>query len=196
MKNTTAETEAKMPEMAAAVEELVNAMSNHPSGYSWTYEQLQAAKQFGTVDTRFPSAPATAGTVTTATAAAKKFINISNHPSTRWGTEQIEAAQKFGDIYDVEFPNVPATAGTEKISQMADELLQQLLERNPATVMTIMVAGEFTLAYAIITRCLRAGITVVAACSDRCTEEVVNSDGTTTKTVTFKFVQFREFPKL
>ena len=135
-------------------------------------------------------------TTKTATAAEKRFINISNHPSTRWSNEQLQAAQEFGRVFDIPFPNVPATAGTEDISHLADEIFQQLLESNPVTVMTVMVAGEFTLAYAIITRCLRAGITVVAACSDRCTEEVVNDDGTTTKTVIFKFVQFREFPKL
>ena len=127
------------------------------------------------------------------TTAAETFINVSNHPSTRWGNEQLQAAQKFGNIVDIAFPSVPATAGTTDISHLADEIFQQLLERKPKAV---MVAGEFTLAYAIITRCLRAGITVVAACSDRCTEEVVNDDGTTTKTVIFKFVQFREFPKL
>ena len=60
----------------------------------------------------------------------------------------------------------------------------------------IMIAGEFTLAYTMINLCLRAGVKVVAACSERRTQEVVNEDGTTIKTTVFEFIQFREFPKL
>lgn len=124
------------------------------------------------------------------------FINLSNHPSVKWGSAQLEAAMELTSdnrIKDIQFPAVPATATTTDILAIADGLHHAVMENKPEV---IMISGEFTLAYAMIELCLRAGIKVVAACSDRCTKEVVNEDGTTTKTVNFEFVQFREFPKL
>ena len=124
------------------------------------------------------------------------FINISNHPSNRWDKKQLEAAKALtndGLVGDIPFPAVPATATTSDILAIADGLHHTVMANKPEA---IMVAGEFTLAYTMIEICLRAGIKVVAACSDRCTKEVVNEDGTTTKTTVFEFIQFREFPKL
>ena len=124
------------------------------------------------------------------------FINLSNHPSSKWSSAQLESAFALttdNQIKDISFPAVPATATMDDIIKIADGLHHTVMANKPEA---IMVAGEFTLAYAMIELCLRAGIKVVAACSDRCTKEVVNEDGTTTKTVNFEFVQFREFPKL
>ena len=124
------------------------------------------------------------------------FINLSNHPSVKWGKMQLEAAMELtsdNQIKDIPFPAVPATATTSDILAIADGLHHTVMANKPEA---IMVAGEFTLAYTMIEICLRAGIKVVAACSDRCTKEVVNEDGTTTKTTVFEFIQFREFPKL
>lgn len=124
------------------------------------------------------------------------FINISNHPSSRWDAKQLEAALELtsdNNVMDVPFPAVPATATTADIITIADGLHHTVMANKPSA---IMIAGEFTLAYTLIELCLRAGIKVVAACSDRRTKEVVNEDGTTTKITIFEFVQFREFPKL
>lgn len=124
------------------------------------------------------------------------FINLSNHPSLKWGNTQIESALALtsdNHIQDVPFPAVPATATTADILAIADGLHHTVMTNRPEA---IMIAGEFTLAYTLIELCLRAGIKVVAACSDRRTNEVVNQDGTVTKTVNFEFIQFREFPKL
>ena len=124
------------------------------------------------------------------------FINLSNHPSSKWSSAQLENALSMtsdNHVMDIPFPAVPATATTTDILMIADGLHHTVMANKPEV---IMVAGEFTLAYTMIELCLRAGIKVVAACSDRCTKEVVNEDGTTTKTVNFEFVQFREFPKL
>lgn len=124
------------------------------------------------------------------------FINLSNHPSVKWGSAQLKSAFALttdNQIKDIQFPAVPATATTTDILAIADGLHHTVMENKPEV---IMISGEFTLAYAMIELCLRAGIKVVAACSDRCTKEVVNEDGTTTKTTVFEFVQFREFPKL
>lgn len=124
------------------------------------------------------------------------FINLSNHPSSKWSKMQLEAAMELTSdnrIQDIPFPAVPATATTSDVLAIADGLHHTVMANKPEA---IMVAGEFTLAYTMIEICLRAGIKVVAACSDRCTKETVNEDGTVTKTVNFEFVQFREFPKL
>lgn len=125
------------------------------------------------------------------------FINLSNHPSSKWSSAQLESAFALTSdnrIQDIPFPAVPPTATTSDILAIADGLHHTVMENKPEV---IMISGEFTLAYTLIELCLRAGgIKVVAACSDRRTQEVVNSDGTTTKTTVFEFIQFREFPKL
>lgn len=124
------------------------------------------------------------------------FINISNHPSNRWDKKQLEAAKALtndGLVGDIPFPAVPATASSSEVISMADSLYSDIMSKRPDAV---MVAGEFTLAYTIIKLLMQHGVKVVAACSDRRTHEVVNEDGTTTKTVNFEFIQFREFPKL
>ena len=124
------------------------------------------------------------------------FINLSNHPSSKWSASQLESAFALtsdNHVMDIPFPAVPATATTSDILAIADGLHHTVMTNRPEA---IMVAGEFTLAYTMIELCLRAGIKVVAACSDRRTKETVNEDGTVTKTVNFEFVQFREFPKL
>lgn len=124
------------------------------------------------------------------------FINISNHNSAKWSSAQLEAAKALtidGVIMDLQFPNVPPTATDSDIVSIADGLYSEAMKHQPEVV---MVAGEFSLTYIMATLFLRAGIKVVAACSDRRVEEVVNDNGTTTKNVVFEFVQFREFPKL
>lgn len=124
------------------------------------------------------------------------FINISNHPSNRWGKKQLEAAKALtndGLVGDIPFPTVSATASSSEVISMADSLYSDIMSKRPDAV---MVAGEFTLTYTIIKLLMQHGVKVVAACSDRCVQEVVNEDGTTTKTVNFEFIQFREFPKL
>lgn len=124
------------------------------------------------------------------------FINLSNHPSSKWSSAQLESAFALtsdNHVMDIPFPAVPSTATTEDILTIADGLHHKVMANKPEA---IMVAGEFTLAYTMIELCIRAGIKVVAACSERRTQEVVNEDGTTIKTTVFEFIQFREFPKL
>ena len=124
------------------------------------------------------------------------FINLSNHQSSKWSSAQLESAFALtsdNHVMDIPFPAVPSTATTEDIITIADGLHHKVMANKPEA---IMVAGEFTLAYVMIELCLRAGLKVVAACSERRTQEVVNEDGTTIKTTVFEFIQFREFPKL
>lgn len=117
----------------------------------------------------------------------KIFYNISNHPSAKWGARQHDAAAAMGNVTDIAFPAVPTAASTDEVRAMAAEIADQIEPDAYA-----LVAGEFSLVYALTSMLISKGVTVLAACSDRNAEEVVQADGTTKKVVVFDFVQFRE----
>ncbi len=117
------------------------------------------------------------------------FVNLSNHPSAMWSTAQLVEAQKYGEILDLPFPQVPARATVEQVADLAEDTVARVLELRPEMV---MCQGEFTLTYAIVTRLKAAGVTVVAACSERMVEERM-VDGEYKKTISFAFEQFRAF---
>jgi hypothetical protein len=125
------------------------------------------------------------------------FLNISNHKSASWSKEQLAAARELGggEIIDIAFPAVPSTATTKDVVQMAADLVNDVYVEGKQQPITAMVQGEMTLTLAIVSILREIGVVVVAACSDRCTEEVVKEDGTTEKRSVFKFVQFREYPR-
>lgn len=113
------------------------------------------------------------------------FVNYSNHPSDKWDVEQISEASKYGRIVDIPFPNVPPLMDEDGIASMADEQVALILSYSPDAV---MCQGEFTLSYSVINRLLEAGISVLAACSDRVKEE---KDGMMISN--YKFIRFREY---
>lgn len=117
------------------------------------------------------------------------FINCSNHPSEKWSDGQKEAALKYGKITDIPFPPVSPGASEKEVDETAKELCKRIRTFRPAAV---MCQGEYTLTYAVISKLRRAGIRVVAACTERqVVEEVI--DGRTEKKSVFKFMGFREF---
>lgn len=119
------------------------------------------------------------------------FYNVSNHPSARWSASQLEAAHKMGgQVVDIAFPAVPSAATTAEVVQMAEQVAAQVF----ADCEQAMVQGEMTLTLAIVRALQARGITCLAACSDRKTVEKVQPDGSTVKTATFEFVQFRAYP--
>lgn len=65
-----------------------------------------------------------------------------------------------------------------------------ILALHPAMV---LVQGEMTTVFAVVSALQAVGIRCCAACSDRVSEERTLPDGTTEKVSTFKFVQFREY---
>lgn len=118
------------------------------------------------------------------------FINFSNHPSSKWGKEQLIAAQIYGDITDIPFPSVDPMAETSDIINLADEILLKIrLFENP----TVLVQGEFTLAFAVVKKLQSAGIKAVAACSVRVVTELPNEKGALVKKTYFRFMKFREY---
>ena len=118
------------------------------------------------------------------------LINCSNHVSKNWSEKQLNAASEWGEIVDYSFPHVSATADEEYINKLANDIVKNIRTMQPSAV---MCQGEFTLSYAIITKLLKCGIKVIAACSERKTEEVVLADGNTEKKSFFEFVRFREY---
>jgi hypothetical protein len=120
----------------------------------------------------------------------KTFVNFSNHPSSSWSEAQREAAEKYGRIVDIEFPQVPAEADESQVAMLARKELQAILSLDPAAV---MVQGEFTLAFGVVSALISMGIKTVAACSERQTVEWKEDDGTAVKKAVFRFTRFREY---
>ena len=117
------------------------------------------------------------------------FLNFSNHPSILWGEKQKKAAEQYGKIEDLPFPQVQPDMSSAEVRKMAEEYAEQILMKNPDCV---LCQGEFCLSWHVIACLKKAGITVVAACSERKTEEIYGESGTEKMSV-FQFVQFREY---
>ena len=119
-------------------------------------------------------------------------INLSNHKSAAWSEAQTNAALEIGasTIVDLPFPQIPAGATLQEVETLADQYLGRVLDLQPAAV---MLQGETVFCFSLANKLKQKGIATVAACSDRCVEEVVKEDGTTEKKSVFKFVQFRPY---
>lgn len=120
-----------------------------------------------------------------------KLINISNHSSKNWSKEQKVG---FDEIIDVEFPNIPANATTKDVILIAYDLLDKLTDEvSTEDELNIMLQGEFSLCYKLKELIDKAYWTVnyYIPTTERNVAESVNIDGTTTKNVTFQFVQWR-----
>ena len=117
------------------------------------------------------------------------FLNYTNHPSDRWEEAQTAAARMYGRIADVPFPAVDPAADEDEIERMAADETAKLLAYGPDAV---LCQGEFCLAYQVITRLKQAGVTVLAACSERVVTERAAENGET-EVVRFRFRRFRKY---
>ena len=118
------------------------------------------------------------------------FINHTNHPSASWSDEQRQAALAYGEIMDIPFPSIAADLDESQVQVMAEKALGQMLPLEPSAV---LVQGECTYSYALIKLLQEAGITVLAACSERQTVTTVNAKQETVRQSVFSFVQFRSY---
>ena len=118
------------------------------------------------------------------------FINLTNHPSDQWSNEQRDAADKYGSILDIPFPNVSPESTEEDIARLAETYTEKILRMNPDAV---LCQGEICLAFAIAERLRAHHIPVLAACSERITEETAQADGSTYKVSRFVFRRFRQY---
>lgn len=120
----------------------------------------------------------------------RNFINYTNHPSVNWSEAQRQAAQLYGEIMDMDFPEIEPQWDEEQVASLACQQAEEIIAQKPVAV---LVQGEFTFSYALISLLLQAGIRVLAACSQRCTESVINEKQETIRRSVFKFVRFRQY---
>ena len=121
----------------------------------------------------------------------RTFINLTNHPSSLWSDEQLDSARQYGRIVDMPFPAVDPAAGPAEIALIADTCVEKIRAYEEPTV---LVQGEFTLTFNLVTRLKAEGIRTLAACSERRVVESKSEDGTATrKSVIFRFRRFREY---
>lgn len=118
------------------------------------------------------------------------FLNVTNHKSSTWQQKQINAANVYGEIVDYPYPQLHPSYTTDDIARISREELTKILAMKPTAC---LVAGEWTLTFQLVDGLLRAGVKVLASCSERKTVEQKNPDGSLTKTAHFDFVQFREY---
>ena len=119
------------------------------------------------------------------------ILNITNHPVSQWSMEQLQAAAKIGgEVIDLQFPNIPSSYSEEDIQREALYYFNKALQLNPTAV---VVQGEFSFTFALVSMLKKGGIPCYAACSERCSKQEVQPDGTVLKKSHFAFVRFREY---
>ena len=123
------------------------------------------------------------------------FVNFSNHPLATWSPEQVAAARALGlgEPADLEggMPLVPPEADSKEVSEMAEELAQRAMKQK---AWGAHVAGEFTLTLALVRALQWHGIRCFAATTQRTSHEEPGENGSTQRTLTFRFVRWREYP--
>lgn len=119
------------------------------------------------------------------------FINHTNHLSQYWSHAQLTAACEYGDILDLPFPSVDPQASSSEVLELAQEYTGRIIALHPSAV---LCQGEFVYCHALVERLLAAGITVLAATSERVVEEFYHN-GINEKRIDFQFVQFREYSR-
>ena len=86
---------------------------------------------------------------------------------------------------DIPFPDVDPQGDEGYINNLAEYYFRKIMEFHPQAV---LCQGEFCLSYQIITRLRKAGILVLAACSERMVRETGQK-----KEVVFVFRRFRKY---
>jgi hypothetical protein len=117
------------------------------------------------------------------------FINLSNHPSSKWSEAQTESARQFGDIVDLPFPQVDPNGDETYIARLANEYCQKVIDMAGGKPVAVHLMGEMTLTFALARLLKAAGITCMAATTERVVVE--NEPGL--KTAIFRFVRFRKY---
>lgn len=121
------------------------------------------------------------------------LLNLSNHPSNKWSDDQrVAAQQQFGELSDMPFPNIPPQYSTDQVRLLAEQYSIQIRRIAAEHTLTVHLMGELTFCFALIRLLQQQGIPCVAATSQRNTIE--NLDGS--KTIVFRFVQFRTYENL
>ena len=118
------------------------------------------------------------------------FINHTNHPSSRWEEGQRQAAEAYGTIDDLPFPAIPADGTEEEVRRLAEENAHAILAYRPSAV---LVQGEFSYTFALVSILKEAGIPTLSACSERHVTERTDENGETVRESRFAFRRFRSY---
>jgi hypothetical protein len=92
------------------------------------------------------------------------------------------------ELRDITFPEVPPEADAETLLRLADDIVTDL----PPETTHALVQGEFTLTMELVRRLQRMGVRCLAATTERKVERT--EDGREMRS--FRFVRFREYPRL
>lgn len=122
------------------------------------------------------------------------LINFSNYLSQKWSTEQLAQAKKqFGGVTDLKFPNINPTCAEADILNLANIFYQKILKitknAKETEEITVLIMGENTLTFTLLTRLLGSGIPCVAPCYQ--IDTIKNENGQ--KESIKKFVRFRYY---
>lgn len=117
------------------------------------------------------------------------FVNFTNHPSNNWSNSQLVKAKEYGEIVDLPFPNIPSNLSEEELIRMADNYVEKIYALKPKAV---LCQGEMVFTHLMVNKLKEKGILVLAAISDRVTEEI-KMDDRTLKTSEFTFLGFRKY---
>jgi CRISPR-associated DxTHG motif protein len=125
------------------------------------------------------------------------FLNLSNHPVSSWSETQIAAARCLGFGEPTEFaeemPVVAPTATADETDALAQSLVTKAVAQQAGAA---FVATDFTLTFALVQRLQCAGIRCFAATTQREVSERLKPDASVERTSTFRFVAWREYPRL
>src|SRR5207244_2893512 len=95
-----------------------------------------------------------------------------------------------GELVDIAFPQVPPEAGPEQVRAIGSALVSKIVRLHPDVV---LVQGEFTLSFFLVSSLQELGFTCVAATTKRRTEIERLPDGSSRRVSVFQFVQFRRY---
>ena len=122
------------------------------------------------------------------------FLNLSNHPIATWSQEQLDAAQAlgFGEPAEINggMPLVPPELDAAGGALMAESIAQLARAEGAGAA---VVAGDFTLTFALVQALKSRGVRCYATTSERKVQEYVAANGETIKSAVFRFVRFREY---
>lgn len=119
------------------------------------------------------------------------LLNITNHPSSSWQANQLDLAKdRFGELVDIPFPKINPELSSKDLTILTEQFYEQLLEKYDLPF-SVHIMGEQTFTFYFVGLLQKNGINCIAST----TERIVETKGDQ-KVSTFKFIQFREYPKI
>ena len=151
-------------------------LSNHPHS-GWLPEQLEAAEHYGeVVDLPFPQIPPQMTGEELDAEVARYFALVMNMiRDSKQGAEGIALPRQENGAQTLFCENNGREDGKDCFKT------------------AVMLQGEMTFTFRLVTRLKAEGILCLAACSERKVEECISDSGEVRKVVVFEFAGFREY---